>query len=179
MTKKIPSVSAIKKTVRTVLDDGYFVKQQIHVAWTRAESDRRDGFPDRKHESLGVATSDTSDSTSSIALGPPDEIEQTQTSIVQHLYAAQRHIAAARRQTLDLAGLDQAEAQRIVDEQSRKSTECLNCRRIVTNSRDDRIVRGRCDTCYRYVTKHGIDREVSPDQQKIEKRYRRVKPGEQ
>lgn len=164
------SVRIMTKTVRDILDESWFIKHSLPIAWYRAECDRLDGFPTRNGEILGIVSSEISDLTANIALGPPDQIERSQKQAIEHLQAAQRHIAAAKRQMLFLTGLDHETAQRIAEEHKRKSSECSNCERLITGSRDDRSIGGRCDTCYRYYKKHQRERPQEYDRTKQAKR---------
>lgn len=158
-----PSFTSVRKTTRAILDETHFIKHHLKLAWYRADNDRRDGFPERNGEILGIVSSDISDLTSALALGPKDEIEQSQKAFMEHLHAAQRHIVAAKRQLLNLTGLDHETAQQIAEELARKTRDCENCGRTVAGNRDDRLIRGRCDTCYRYLDKHKKDRPIPYD----------------
>ena len=172
-----------KKLVRQALDDLHISKPRREKALTRAEADMAGGYPDRNGELLGVMTSDISDVTSQLALGPKDEIEHRKDLFNWHLKEAARHLRAAKTDMFSLIGLSHEEARRIVEEQSKTSTKCLNCEIIVTGTRgdpekgiaDDRLKKGRCQSCYDFLKNNGVDRE--PEKERgAKKRFGTITP---
>lgn len=129
----------------------------------RAQDDMQDGFPLRNGEPLGVMSSDISDVTSRLALGEPDEIEIMAKRLAHHLSEAKRHLKLATYDVQKLCGLTPEEARRISDALEQKVRQCVNCACIVANNRDDRLVSGRCKTCYEYKRRNSVDRQVPPE----------------
>jgi ribosomal protein S27AE len=173
-----PSLPSTKKIVKAVLTDAHWVKHNLSGAFERAHADRQDGFPDRTGEQSEAKKSGISDPTSALALGPGDRVERQQTQLIEHLAKARHHIQQAKNYCVELAGLPQETAQQISDELQRKTRDCQHCNRVVGNTRDDRLVAGRCDTCYRFWSRNGYDRQLKPEKTRMGARmYGSVKPS--
>lgn len=156
-----------KKRVSECFGHLHFLKSNLEAAFIRAEADMASGFVSRNGEMIGVVSSDVSDPTSSIALGPKDEIEQKLKRLYEHLYQAERHLKYATYDASFLIGLPPEEAQRIAEIALRRTTECQHCKRIVANNPDDRLRVGRCRQCYDFYSRNGSDRELEPEKKKM------------
>ena len=148
------SVSQTKLMISKLIKDSHFIKNHIPKAYSRAEQDRQDGFPNRTGESLG-RRSTKSDPTATIALGPKDEIAETQKELDKHIATAAKNLRLARIKTEQLEGLSQEEGQRLKRSLTSKVSICLNCEEIITGSPGDTRRNGRCNACYQYHRRNG------------------------
>lgn len=79
----------------------------------------------------------------------------------------ERAAKAAFTAVLDLQGITETEAQKLLEAASQVQS-CVHCGRVVTGTRDDRLRAGRCKPCYEYRLEHHgqerpqylIDREL-------------------
>jgi len=170
-----PSTNNFIRLRRNILELGFTIKRNLPTALDRAERDCQGGFPDRNGEPLGVMSSDTTDSTASLALGSRDEIAHRRDMLFIHLREAERHLKLARTDMFFLIGLSQEEAQRLVEQQAQKMTNCLNCGHVVTRIGEDRLIKDRCRSCYDHLKNNGIDREIV--ERGAKKMFGTLKPG--